>query len=775
MIISDSSASSRIRARNVIILSSAVLAAIALVVFISRKGGNKKQRVDYQTPELEAYTILCDAEEMRNDTFFTGEHFFLNGHTQSDSFSLSGNYSCMLKESNGLQFGMTYRLTQFQPGDLFKLSVWRYRPSGGNGLLVVNAHNGPEFYIEENYPTNINDEGWEKLEYFITAPDKTEALVVYVYSGGDAPVFFDDLKIEKMVNENMYQAQVLNIQLKDKHLRKIQQKRADALKAGILESSDNDWVKAKINNPNSNDLIPVELRLKGDWLDHLKGDKWSFRIKVKDPYAWNRLKTFSVQTPAAREYLREWILHKLWEREDVLTTRYEFIKLSLNGDSKGIYVYEEHFEKQLVEYKNRREGPIVRFAEDGFWAAIKRQLEHVGSGINYSLPQPEKDKENALIRPFKESQTAKNPVLSQQFEAAQQLMQQYVDGNFKAEDIFDTDLLAKYFAICDVMGAYHGMVWHNQRFYYNPVTSKLEPVGFDGFPLIDRFYSSFIGDGALNKEFRTSTELYEPLFQQEEFFTTYIQYLYRFTSLDYIMPFFDEIRPELEKRLNMLKMEFPFYKFSEVEILKRAQRIHAVLLPLPDVSIRAFRQNPQETKGQLKLSNLHGTPIEILGTGLKKKTMDYELEEPILLPSYQNKFLDNKYTNFELGQAANYVFYRTLGLDSIFSTPIINWKIPEGLTVRQQLFDESPIKSNNVFTVTDSLIYFPAGQQTITEDIILPKGYTIDFAAGANLDFINGAKFISYSPLIMKGTDEQSIIIKSSDGSAGGFTSLTSR
>ena len=30
------------------------------------------------------------------------------------------------------------------------------------------------------------------------------------------------------------------------------------------------------------------------------------------------------------------------------------------------------------------------------------------------------------------------------------------------------------------MGAQHGAMWNNTRYYYNPITSKLEPIGFDG-------------------------------------------------------------------------------------------------------------------------------------------------------------------------------------------------------------------------------------------------------------------------------------------------------
>ncbi|MEL6924962.1 MAG: right-handed parallel beta-helix repeat-containing protein, partial [Bacteroidota bacterium] len=324
----------------------------------------------------------------------------------------------------------------------------------------------------------------------------------------------------------------------------------------------------------------------------------------------------------------------------------------------------------------------------------------------------------------------------------------------------------------DVMGAYHGLVWHNQRFYYNPVTSKLEPVGYDGFPIINKYQSSFIGNGALNKNFRNGTALYQQLFYQEDFYVKYINYLQEFTSRAYIMAFLDEIRPELEKRLNLLKVEFPHYKFAESDLIKRTQRINLQLLPLPDASLHAFRQSRQETKGLLKISNLHGLPMELIGTGRKRSKMDYELAERIVLPGYQNRYLNDKYTDFELPVAANYLFYKTLGLDSVFSAAIIDWPVEQGPTGGQELFANANLQSNAIYTVTDSLIYFKAGEHSTNRNIIIPAGMKVQFAPGTTLDLYEGASFISRSPVEMVGEPELPIVVKSRDGTAGGFSIL---
>ena len=52
----------------------------------------------------------------------------------------------------------------------------------------------------------------------------------------------------------------------------------------------------------------------------------------------------------------------------------------------------------------------------------------------------------------------------------------------KPEDIFDMKKLAKFYALMDLVNVHHALAWHNRRFYCNPITSKLEHIGFDMIP-----------------------------------------------------------------------------------------------------------------------------------------------------------------------------------------------------------------------------------------------------------------------------------------------------
>ena len=144
------------------------------------------------------------------------------------------------------------------------------------------------------------------------------------------------------------------------------EKRDEALKVGILQTTDDDLVPATVAL-NDGTKMDADIRLKGDWVDHLKGDKWSFRIQLKGDDQVMGFRQFSIQTPETRNYLYEWAFHQNLIEENILTTRYHFVNVLLNGKLLGIYGIEEHFTGELIESQGRRQGVIIRFDEENLW------------------------------------------------------------------------------------------------------------------------------------------------------------------------------------------------------------------------------------------------------------------------------------------------------------------------------------------------------------------------------------------------------------------------
>ena len=126
-----------------------------------------------------------------------------------------------------------------------------------------------------------------------------------------------------------------------------------------------DYVPAvlKFNGEN----IRIKVRLKGDNLDHLRTDKWSFRIIVKKENHVFGMRRFSLQNPSTRFFHGQPLFFDLCRELGILAPRFVFVNVNINGDAKGIMALEEHMSKELLTYNGRRESVILRFDETDKW------------------------------------------------------------------------------------------------------------------------------------------------------------------------------------------------------------------------------------------------------------------------------------------------------------------------------------------------------------------------------------------------------------------------
>lgn len=747
----------------------------------------------------------CNAEHIRGDHFYQGGKLYVGAQTQSGDIALSGKYSSKIPLGVGLQYGIGYDFLNFEEGQTYRISIWRYLPQACEAFLAVSAGESNNFYEKTSTVIEKTADGWDLLQLVLTVPFKQDwqKIDIHTFTEGNCLVYFDDLRIEKIKQSLSDQEKLGQIALffKDEAMRNLNQKRTLALKNGILEGSEEDWVKAKLIEGDSTSEIPVEARLKGDWLDHLQPEKWSFRVKVRDPYSWRRLKTFSLHTPAVRHFLHEWVFHQLLEQEDILTTRYDFIELKVNDKSWGLYAFEEHFDKYLVEYKRRREGPIVKFSEEGFWANFKRQYADLGY-ITHDIDQPVRRPEKAEIRPFNEKQTLLSPVLKTQFERAGDLMYQYMNGLKQPSEIFDVERLAKYFAICDVLGALHGIVWHNQRFYYNPVIDRLEPIGFDGFTEPPGTRYTFLGQGATHPFKSNPGDLLGQLFQDTLFTATYVKNLYHYTDPMFLSGFFESIAPALSVRKQWMRREFPDYTFDQNKMIHQAQFIRTQLIPYPQ-SVKAYLESQTGDLKRLKVTNIHTLPVRLVGYGVHDDAVSARFEDQKVLPAQPPRMLwlktyhletDRTYPEiaslkYEALQAlekqegrnfytvevpvnAKYLYFNVLGIDSLIAIEIFPWRPPVNSVPSAGIHQTRKLQSNSIYVVDGSSIIFRKGRHQVPSDIIIPAGFNISMGEGVELDFVKGAKFLSFAPVAAFGSDDFPIKIFSSDKSGRGFTIL---
>ena len=140
--------------------------------------------------------------------------------------------------------------------------------------------------------------------------------------------------------------------------------RNESILNGVLPSA-NTMPKVKTKILFNEKEFRADIRLKGDRKPHfVDKDKSSYKLELdRDQFIYG-IKKFSLQKPRIRNYIHEWIFHELSGNEGIIKLKYDFIKLSINGDDQGLYVIEEGFGKELIERNKRRNGPIFGLDED---------------------------------------------------------------------------------------------------------------------------------------------------------------------------------------------------------------------------------------------------------------------------------------------------------------------------------------------------------------------------------------------------------------------------
>ncbi|MFM2376068.1 MAG: hypothetical protein RLZZ165_1165, partial [Bacteroidota bacterium] len=729
----------------------------------------------------EGVRIVCDMESVavRGDTaFFQADGASLqNGNTQTSEVARSGRHSCKLFHPQ--EFGATWKTRDLRPGDLLEASVW-YKGKDHKGMLIGSGTWG---FYQAGTLSGRQEGEWEELTLRVRVPAYVHSgeFSCYVWNPEPDPAYFDDLSIRHVRAGEAYpmgavpaedSIATLDLVVGDAGWGKLQRHRDAAMKAGLLGANEQDWVKLKMITGRQE--ISGKLRLKGDWTDHLLGNKWSFRIALDEGQAWRRMTTFSVQNPETRFFLSEWVFHQWLDREDILTPRYGFVRIKVNGISKGLYAYEEHFEKQILEYNQRREGPILKWDEEGLWQAQEIAIENGIPDFEARVPAFKA----ASTLPFGMKSATKDTAMMRQVVIAQKLVQQYKTGQKSVWDIFDARKVARYFAILDILGAQHGIIWHNQRWYYNPVIAHLEPIGFDGFtengPLtwIDKPFIGF----SRNVRYMAAGYrelMFERFFHDKKFLELYIAALFEFSDPAYLEALYRELEPRILHFEEAMQKEWPGYAFDRKAFFERAKTIRLLLQPLSKTSAKAFLQGKTEKGYHYRVYNFHCLPVFLEGVGAKPTKIDAPFTEEVRIDAYNNEFPAEFQDAWSKSQG-KWVFFRVPGIDSLFSAEILPWEEPEGLTPEQSLFRDLQVASNEIYQVDESSkrVTFKTGKYRTGKDILFPPGYQIWFEKGVELDLTNKAKFISKSQVLMFGEQDHPILVTSSDHSANGFTVL---
>ncbi len=578
------------------------------------------------------------------------------------------------------------------------------------------------------------------------------------------------------------------LNIKHKHVQKLEHERRQTSNTdGLLITTDSDDAFVPGSLTVDGQTYGVKVRNKGNWRDARGGGKWSLRVKLKDGKAVMGMSRFSLHSPATKSDLTEWFFHRWLAHLDLVAMRYDFVNVTLNGKDFGLHAIEESFTRRLIEHNQRREGVIVRF--DEYWSFYFMFVKKVDTSW---LPEMFA---LSAIKGYEGARVQASPALRQQFKAAKNLLESFRRSELTTSEVFDVPKLARLFALTDVFGRDHNLELRNVKFYYNPITAKLEPVGYDQHEPLQRRTGPLVGDYRQMLGDTTKLIWLDHFYRDPAFYQAYLDALHAMSRPGTFDAFVKQVATDYDHALGMLYREDATFDIDYLGIMRENIAIIGRKLR-PERSIDAFlaathRGTTGDARGdiaELQLVNIHTLPMHV--TSVTFDGLPLPLEGTATWPVLEAKaaYAKMPYTTVRVrlpegatrrkgGLAGGLqVHSRVWGVPHEVLAPVRPWSYVNPAFVRSDFMRRRPNHSEFPFVQVDEIhrvIRLLPGRHHLRKSLILPAGYRVMAAGGVEIDLSNGAMILSRSPVFFAGEPTLPIIIRSSDKTGQGFAVLT--
>ncbi|MDX1599940.1 MAG: hypothetical protein R3191_00340, partial [Anaerolineales bacterium] len=522
------------------------------------------------------------------------------------------------------------------------------------------------------------------------------------------------------------------LDIKFRHLMHLRAQRERAVAAGLLVQGEDDYVPATMRLDDR--AVRVKLRLKGDMTDQFDHGRWAFRVHVKDGNHVFGMRRFSVHHPQVRDYHTEALFLKNMRSAGILAPRYRFIELLLNGENLGIMAVEEHFSTELLELQGRRESVIMKLVESRYWESGEDPVARKASPFVSFF--------TADFVPFRESKVLESPTLSRDLGVATSLYRGVLEGTLRPSEAFDPKLWGRFFAIVDSWMAGHAAGYINLRFYYNPVTAKLEPVAYDaelvrnpGF--LDRQASvaeMLLADSAISRE--------------------YVNHLQELSTrtvddalLEELHAYQNSVRATLHRRLPFLPNvdlgSLSLHADSALSLVQSDGRkvahfespvLAADRMWPASISLSVYRiRDPRGASVQLRNLVPYEMAARLAVTGASGSTVFHDLT----LPATPFRTLPEVHS-VDLPRAVTFdsvLVYRPGGTDSAWVEPLDYYRAATSTPIPEGSLESLRRNPFLRFDPEKGVVSARAGSWDVTGGISLPEGVTLVLEPGTELRF----------------------------------------
>ena len=585
----------------------------------------------------------------------------------------------------------------------------------------------------------------------------------YLYDSGQTQLFVPVVKdlskldfsfIKKFAQGQAAEMDDVKIDIKFKHLLRIQYLREQAMKEKYINPAfKEEEFPAKLTFNGKTHNVKIALTGMVSRTHVGNPNKWSFEVKVKGDDTIEGMKRFAMLVPTARGYLTDWLSFRLLEELGLIDMRVNFVEVSINGKSGGVFYMEERFDKYMIESNAMREGIIFKLEKE--------------------------------IQPYRESKLMAGSGTRAQLLLMRRMWQDVMAGDLPADHFFDMEKMAKLFVVTDLMNNKHPLNKANIRYYFNPVTGLAEPIAREFEDLSKREPGSmrmFLEEPMPNTRhyWLEQESILGLIYDNEVFKRHYIREASVVAKREFLDEFFKKNEKELKTILHKVYRTLPFYKFPKEELYANQRHIWSVMNPEKKELLAHF-YHKEEGRVSIQLENLQGLPVEV--AYLSSGDAQFYPEKPVVIDSRaregRNKLhlcyfnIPESFSWAEGGTPELQVHYNFLGLEPAKKTiPVLPAADSYALSPADKLMDKAANYTSFPFIRElegGQVLSIPAGNWALSNPLVIPKGKHLRLEAGARIDLLEKARIISYSPVFALGREEVPVVIRSSDGSGEGL------
>ena len=221
----------------------------------------------------------------------------------------------------------------------------------------------------------------------------------------------------------------------------------------------------------------AKIRLTGDLKDHIRNvNEASLDVHLDSGNIFGITK-FKLFLPETRYGINEIITTSILEKMNILTPRTFQTELIFNNSKLTQYIFQEKIAKELIEYNQFREGPLLQVTEEYFWE--KRNLEDNNSLLLFA----------EIVNKYWSRRSSLNQKIS--FEALS-VYNSYIFNSLDSNNLWVNAKLtydiknpknfeiAKFDIALISLDAQHGLALTNRNFYYDNIADVLLPIYYDG-------------------------------------------------------------------------------------------------------------------------------------------------------------------------------------------------------------------------------------------------------------------------------------------------------